>query len=156
MQHSKSHQYRSILATLTGPGRIVNGVRVLWCRTTSPEARHTVGRVQAVTVGSWGVRGRNLKKELVGGIQVRGRGRRSATGIYLTKHSCHAFVCASVCLERGRKRERIMVPQAVWLIQIGENTTRLWLLQHTLTQTLCSSPPLPPSPSPLSTRASIQ
>lgn len=82
----------------------------------------------------------------------------SATGIYLTKHSCHACVCiyVCVCLERGRKRERIMVTQAVWLIQMGENTTRLWLVLHTLTHT---NPPLLSSSSfssPLSTRASIQ
>lgn len=109
---------------------------------------HEVG--WGVTVGSSGGGGdRNLKKELVGGMSGGG----SATGIYLTKHSCHACVClyVCVCLESGRKRERIMVTQAVWLIQMGENTTRLWFVQHTNPPLLSSS-----FSSPLSTRASIQ
>lgn len=44
-------------------------------------------------------------------------------------------VCTRACLERGRKRERITVTQAVWLIQTEENTTRLWLVQHAHTHT---------------------
>lgn len=79
------------------------------------------------------------------------------SGVCVTVCTC---VCVHACLERGRKRERIMVTQAVWLIQTEENTTRLWLVQHThthprarthtVTQTLGSSPPsllaFPPGP----------
>lgn len=71
----------------------------------------------------------------------------AATGIYLTKHSCHA--CVSVCGGGWG----IMVTQAVWLIQIGgkHHKALAWATHnHTHTQGLCSSP------SPLSTRASIQ
>lgn len=71
-------------------------------------------------------------------------------------------VCVHACLERGRKRERIMVTQAVWLIQTEENTTRLWLVQHThtpaCTHTHSHTNPrfLSSFSSRLSTRASIQ
>lgn len=98
-----------------------------------------------VTVGRWGVE--QSKKGAGGWDEISRVGGGTATGIYLTKHSCHACVC--VCLERGRKRERIMVTQAAWLIQMGENTTRLCLVQHTLATPL-SSPlsllPFPPGP----------
>lgn len=83
------------------------------------------------------------------------------SGVCVTVCTC---VCVHVCLERGRKRERIMVTQAVWLIQTEENTTRLWLVQHThtpactRTHTHSHTNPrfLSSFSSRLSTRASIQ
>lgn len=89
-------------------------------------------------------RGIGLKKGACGwdeGRRTGGGCKSSATGIYLTKHSCHASVCVNVCLKSGRKRERIMVTQAVWLIQTKRGGPAL-------------SPPL--RPIPFSTRASIQ
>lgn len=92
------------------------------------------------------------KKELVGGVSLASGGGRGqggggyATDIYLTKHSCHECMCVYICAcPRGRKRERIMVTQAGWLIQMGGGgTTRLWRVQHT--QALRSSSLLPPGP----------
>lgn len=81
------------------------------------------------------------------------------SGVCVTVCTC---VCARACLERGRKRERIMVTQAVWLIQTEENTTRLWLVQHAhtpaCTHTHSHTNPrfLSSYSSRLSTRASIQ
>lgn len=81
------------------------------------------------------------------------------SGVCVTVCTC---VCVHTCLERGRKRERIMVTQAVWLIQTEENTTRLWLVQHThtpaCTHTHSHTNPrfLSSFSSRLSTRASIQ
>lgn len=83
------------------------------------------------------------------------------SGVCVTVCTC---VCVHACLERGRKRERIMVTQAVWLIQTEENTTRLWLVQHTHTHTpACTHTHSHTNPrflssfsSRLSTRASIQ
>lgn len=79
------------------------------------------------------------------------------SGVCVTVCTC---VCVHACLERGRKRERIMVTQAVWLIQTEENTTRLWLVQHTHTCTHTHSHTNPrflsSFSSRLSTRASIQ
>lgn len=81
------------------------------------------------------------------------------SGVCVTVCTC---VCVHACLERGRKRERIMVTQAVWLIQTEENTTRLWLVQHTHTPA-CTHTHSHRNPrflssfsSRLSTRASIQ
>lgn len=80
------------------------------------------------------------------------------SGVCVTVCTC---VCVHACLERGRKRERIMVTQAVWLIQTEENTTRLWLVQHTHTPACThthshTNPRFLSSSSRLSTRASIQ
>lgn len=82
------------------------------------------------------------------------------SGVCVTVCTC---VCVRTCLERGRKRERIMVTQAVWLIQTEENTTRLWLVQHAHTHTpACTHTDSHTNPrflsfsSRLSTRASIQ
>lgn len=140
---------------------------LLHCRTVSSGAGHKIGWGAHCNSRKlwWGCWGTNLKKKLVGGM-----GGGLATGIYLTKHSCQACVwlcvlvcvCVHACLERGRKRERIMVTQAVWLIQTEENTTRLWLVQHThtpaCTHTHSHTNPrfLSSFSSRLSTRASIQ
>lgn len=77
------------------------------------------------------------------------------SGVCVTVCTC---VCVHACLERGRKRERIMVTQAVWLIQTEENTTRLWLVQHTHPRARTHTNPrfLSSFSSRLSTRASIQ
>lgn len=84
----------------------MNGVRLSGVAELQKLGITEVG-VHAVTVGSGGWEGEMgggyLKKELLGGMQAGGG--CSATGIYLTKHSCHAvaaYVC--VCLEREKEK----------------------------------------------------
>ena len=78
-------------------------------------------------------------------------GGDSATGIYLTKHSCH--VCAFGVCVFGEREKGIMVTQAVWLIQMGgKHHKALACTTHTHNPLLPSSS----SSSPVPTRASIQ